>query len=155
MLFRSRTRSAHFRFFFGETLLCCLDDARCEGRTQRLSLRHSPLRPVDCGAWFCPHPALVPCLCPCICPCSCSCFCSCLLLHLLLLPSQLLSFLAVQEATGTEQTASGLRVVAFLMCWTERSVWPAASTSATCSCTCRVHTVCLHAPLVSWDEETF
>ena len=74
-----------WRFFLGETLLCCLDDARCGGRTHRLSLRHSPLRPVDCGAWFCPLPALVPCLCPCICPCSCSCSCSCLLLRLLLL----------------------------------------------------------------------
>ena len=71
--------------FLGKTLLCCLDDARCGGRTHRLSLRHSPLRPVDCGAWFCPLPALVPCLCPCICPCSCSCSCSCLLLRLLLL----------------------------------------------------------------------
>ena len=111
--------------------------------------------PCSCPSWFCPAPALVPCLRPCMCPCSCSCFCSCLPLHLLLLLSQLFSFLAVQEGTGTEQTASGLRVVAFLMCWTERSVWPAASTSATCSCTCRVHTVCLHAPLVSWDEETF
>ena len=74
-----------WRFFLGKTLLCCLDDARCGGRTHRLSLRHSPLRPVDCGAWFCPLPALVPCLCPCICPCSCSCSCSCLLLRLLLL----------------------------------------------------------------------
>ena len=55
-----------WRFFLGETLLCCLDDARCEGRTQRLSPRHSPLRPVIPSLrclvlpGSCPCPLLLP-----------------------------------------------------------------------------------------------
>ena len=102
-----------WRFFLGETLLCCLDDARCEGRTQGLSLRHSPLRPdipsLRCLVlpWFCPWPLSMP-----------------LYLPLLLLLFPVIGNINILEVVhwkcrprGTPSAPAGFRVVASPSCW--------------------------------------